>query len=123
MSPDAAPAAQEAVPTHLLQGDPEQVLAGYRWRLDPETLREVVDDPDELRIIRDRLTEKLAPPLDNRARARLLSLRAVVSRMLGDLGRRGRRRPARTDLRRGDRRTAAYRAGPGAAGRGAALAG
>ncbi|SCE70264.1 WG containing repeat-containing protein [Micromonospora matsumotoense] len=85
VSPDAVPAAQEAVPTHLLQGDPEQVLAGYRWRLDPQTLREVVDDPAELRIIRGRLTEKLASSLDNRARARLLSLRAVVSRLVDDL--------------------------------------
>ncbi|WP_307821270.1 WG repeat-containing protein [Micromonospora humidisoli] len=67
------------------QADPEQVLAGYRWRLDPETLREVVDDPAELRIIRRRLTEKLASALDNRARARLLSLRAVLSRLVDDL--------------------------------------
>ncbi|WP_422755236.1 WG repeat-containing protein [Micromonospora sp. WMMD708] len=65
--------------------DPEQVLAGYRWRLDPETLREVVDDPAELRGIRRRLTEKLASALDNRARARLLSLRAVLSRLVDDL--------------------------------------
>ncbi|MEU1603441.1 WG repeat-containing protein [Micromonospora matsumotoense] len=85
VSPDAAPAAQESASTHLLRGDPEQVLAGYRWRLDPQTLREVVDDPAELRVIRGRLTEKLASSLDNRARARLLSLRAVVSRLVDDL--------------------------------------
>ncbi|WP_243705028.1 WG repeat-containing protein [Micromonospora sp. KC723] len=66
-------------------GDPEQMLAAYRWRLDPETLRETVGDPDELRALRGRLTEKLAVSLDNRARARLLSLRAVVSRVVGDL--------------------------------------
>nr|WP_238450826.1 WG repeat-containing protein [Micromonospora sp. 4G55] len=65
--------------------DPEQVLAAYRWRLDPETLREVVDDADELRTLRRRLTEKLGASLDNRARARLLSLRAVVSRVVHDL--------------------------------------
>ncbi|PZF94771.1 hypothetical protein C1I93_16220 [Micromonospora endophytica] len=65
--------------------DPEQVLAGYRWQLDPTTLREVADEPDELRTIRERLTDKLASALDNRSRARLLSLRAVVSRVLGDL--------------------------------------
>ncbi|MEU6024489.1 WG repeat-containing protein [Micromonospora sp. NPDC047134] len=65
--------------------DPEQVLAGYRWQLDPEQLREVVEDPQELRTVRDRLTDKLASALDNRSRARLLSLRAVASRVLGDL--------------------------------------
>ncbi|MEU1886078.1 WG repeat-containing protein [Micromonospora rifamycinica] len=75
--PDAA----SAVP----RDDPEQVLAGYRWRLDPQSLREVVDDPAELRILRRRLTEKLASALDNRTRARLLSLRAVTSRLVDDL--------------------------------------
>ncbi|MEV4812924.1 WG repeat-containing protein [Micromonospora avicenniae] len=77
-APPAAPMAAE-------QGDPEQVLASYRWQIDPVTLREVVDDPEELRIIRRRLTEKLGTAVDNRARARLLSLRAVVSRVLGEL--------------------------------------
>jgi tetratricopeptide (TPR) repeat protein len=66
--------------------DPEQVLASYRWRFHHETLRELVEDPDELREIRDRLTEKLETASDNATRARLLSLRAVVSRILGDLG-------------------------------------
>jgi hypothetical protein len=66
--------------------DPEQVLATFRWRFHHETLRELVEDPEELRAIRDRLTEKVKPATDNRARARLLSLRAVVSRILGDLG-------------------------------------
>jgi hypothetical protein len=67
-------------------GDPEQALAAYRWRFHHETLRELVDDPDELRDVRDRLTAKLDTVSDNAARARLLSLRAVVSRILGDLG-------------------------------------
>ncbi|MEU8393368.1 WG repeat-containing protein [Micromonospora sp. NPDC048843] len=66
-------------------GDPEQVLAAYRWRLDPITLREELTEPDDLRAIRRRLTEKLGSAVDNRARARLLSLRAVASRILGDL--------------------------------------
>ncbi|MFJ8687151.1 WG repeat-containing protein [Micromonospora wenchangensis] len=79
------PAASGAAATAVRQTDPEQALAGYRWRLDPETLREVVDDPAELRIVRRRLTEKLASALDNRARARLLSLRAVLSRLVDDL--------------------------------------
>ncbi|GGL97207.1 WG repeat-containing protein [Micromonospora yangpuensis] len=65
--------------------DPEQALAGLRWRLDPRTLREVVTDPDELRTIRRRLTEKLDTAVDNRTRTRLLSLRAVASRLLGEL--------------------------------------
>jgi tetratricopeptide (TPR) repeat protein len=67
--------------------DPEQMLAGFEWRFDPQTLREVVegDDADELRRIRDLLTAKLAAVVDDGARARLLSLRAVVSRCLGDL--------------------------------------
>ncbi|MGK5445353.1 WG repeat-containing protein [Micromonospora sp. URMC 105] len=84
--PAAAPTAEAATgPAAAPQGDPEQVLAAYRWRLDPETLREVVDDADELRALRRRLTEKLGASLDNRARARLLSLRAVVSRVVHDL--------------------------------------
>jgi tetratricopeptide (TPR) repeat protein len=66
--------------------DPEQVLASYRWRFHHDTLRELVEEPDELREIRDRLTEKLNSASDNPTRARLLSLRAVVSRILGDLG-------------------------------------
>ncbi|MEV4657705.1 WG repeat-containing protein [Micromonospora sp. NPDC049301] len=67
------------------QGDPEQVLAAYRWRLDPVTLREELTEPDDMRAIRRRLTEKLGSAIDNRARARLLSLRAVASRILGEL--------------------------------------
>ncbi|HEX6685410.1 MAG TPA: WG repeat-containing protein [Candidatus Limnocylindrales bacterium] len=65
--------------------DPEQVLAAKEWHFHPETLRELVDNADELREIRDQLTEKLNPATDNPTRARLLSLRAVVSRILGDL--------------------------------------
>jgi hypothetical protein len=66
--------------------DPERRLAGYSWRFHPETLRELVEDPDDLRAIRDRLTEKVSLATDNATRARLLSLRAVVSRLLGELG-------------------------------------
>ncbi len=67
--------------------DPEVVLTAYEWRFDPETLREVVVDEeiDELEEIRELLTVKVNETSDNRARARLLSLRAVVSRILGDL--------------------------------------
>src|SRR5690606_8994150 len=66
--------------------DPEQVLATYPWRFHPETLRELVERPEELRAIREQLTKKLATAADDRSLARLLSLRAVVSRILGDLG-------------------------------------
>jgi tetratricopeptide (TPR) repeat protein len=67
--------------------DPEQVLASYEWRFDPDTLREQVEgeEIDELEEIRDLLTAKLNGVADNPTRARLLSLRAVVSRILGDL--------------------------------------
>ena len=79
--PVSAPPAEPAAP------DPEQVLAGYEWRFDPDTLREVVegDEIDELREIRDLLTTKVNSATGNAARARLLSIRAVVSRILGDL--------------------------------------
>lgn len=84
-SPEAAPVA-DAEPAEPDAPDPEQVLSAYQWRFHHETLRELVDNPDELREIRDRLTAKLDPATDNATRARLLSLRAVVSRVLGDLG-------------------------------------
>lgn len=62
------------------------MLAAYPWRFDRETLRELVDEPDRLRAVRDALTEKLATTDRDAVRARLLSLRAVVSRILGELG-------------------------------------
>ncbi len=77
---DAADADDTAPP-----GDPERVLANLPWRLDPATLREVIPDPGQFRNIRHRLTEKLDTAMDNRSRARLLSLRAVASRAAGDL--------------------------------------
>ncbi|MFI6820788.1 WG repeat-containing protein [Micromonospora sp. NPDC050187] len=79
------PASGWAGPSHPPRSDPEQWLAGRRWRLHPETLREVVDAPDTLREARHGLTEKLGNATDNRSRARLLSLRAVTNRLLGDL--------------------------------------
>ncbi len=79
-APDAVGADDTAPP-----GDPERVLASLPWRLDPATLREVIPDPEQFRNIRRRLTEKLGTAMDNRSRARLLSLRAVASRAAGDL--------------------------------------
>jgi hypothetical protein len=83
-APVEEPGGQE--PAEPGRPDPEQVLSAYNWRFHHETLRELVDDPEELREVRDRLTEKLAEVDENAPRARLLSLRAVVSRILGDLG-------------------------------------
>jgi tetratricopeptide (TPR) repeat protein len=82
----AVPAEPPAAESEPAAPDPEQVLAGFQWRFHPETLREIVEDPEELRALRDRLTDKLNTATDNATRARLLSLRAVVSRILGDLG-------------------------------------
>src|SRR5690606_18219579 len=45
--------------------DPEQVLAQYQWRFHPETLRELVENPEELRDLRERLTQKLEGATDN----------------------------------------------------------
>jgi tetratricopeptide (TPR) repeat protein len=82
----AAPAPAPWTPAEYPPVDPEQILAGHEWRLDPETLREVIDADEaaELCGIRDLLTAKLVGITDNAGRARLLSLRAVVSRILGD---------------------------------------
>ncbi|MFI7305029.1 WG repeat-containing protein [Micromonospora aurantiaca] len=79
---DIEPAADAEPPPPV---DPEQALAAVGWELDPLTLRERTPDPAQLRVIRDGLTGKLDTTLDNRSRARLLSLRAVASRILGDL--------------------------------------
>lgn len=45
----------------------------------------MVHDPAELWTIRRQITAKLGTALDNRTRTRLLSLRAVTARLLGDL--------------------------------------
>ncbi len=69
------------------RADPEEILAAYPWKVDPVTLRETVDDPEPLEAVRDRLTDKLEYAERDTVRASLLSLRAVTSRVLGDLGR------------------------------------
>ncbi|MFI2712738.1 WG repeat-containing protein [Micromonospora sp. NPDC018662] len=89
-TPESGPAADiradlpDDEPAPARQVDPERALAAVDWRLHPETLREEAPDPAELRRIRDGLTGKLDTALDNRSRARLLSLRAVASRVIGD---------------------------------------
>jgi len=85
VQPGQAPAGTPEPEQEPAGPDPEQVLASYEWRFHHETLRELVDDPDQLREIREGLSRKLEDAEDNATRARLLSLRAVVSRILGDL--------------------------------------
>jgi hypothetical protein len=61
-------------------------LEAIRWRLDGGTLREVVDDKDALRDLGEKLDEPLADDAGNVAKAGLLSVRAEVYRLLGELG-------------------------------------
>ena len=84
-APVSAPPDGDAEPSAAGAMDPEQILMGWEWAFDPETLRETVDDREGLEQVRDMLTAKLNAHTDNASRARLLSLRAVVSRILGDL--------------------------------------
>ena len=82
------PTIRTAAPTTPVDGgepDPEQVLAGLRVRLDPATLHEVPENVYELYKVRDSLTEKLNVTTDSGTIARLLGLRAVVARYLGEL--------------------------------------
>ena len=65
--------------------DPERYLATYHWRYDPDTLREIVDNTAELRVLRESLSSRIEGFTDNTVRARLLGIRAVTSRLLGDL--------------------------------------
>jgi hypothetical protein len=99
-----AEAAAEADPTAAGEATPEPTAAAesetaqrpkplsaddleaIRWRLDGGTLREVVDDHEALRQLGGRLEEPLAQEHDNVARAGLLSVRAEVYRLLGELG-------------------------------------
>ncbi|GGJ84822.1 hypothetical protein GCM10010123_13080 [Pilimelia anulata] len=66
--------------------DIEARLAACRGHLDPRTLREVVTQPGRVRALRDDLGRALTRAPHDEHRARLLSLRAVASRLLGDLG-------------------------------------
>jgi hypothetical protein len=61
-------------------------LEAIRWRLDGGTLREVVDDKEALRELGERLDGPLADEVDNVVKAGLLSVRAEVYRLLGELG-------------------------------------
>ncbi|MDR6316657.1 tetratricopeptide repeat protein [Actinoplanes couchii] len=61
-------------------------LSAIRWRLDGGTLREVVDDRKALQALGERLDGPLADEADNIVKAGLLSVRAEVYRLLGELG-------------------------------------
>jgi len=66
-------------------GDPEAALAALPWRLDPETLRELIDDREPVEAARAGLTAQLALPASDAARARQYGLRSVAHRLLGEL--------------------------------------
>jgi hypothetical protein len=80
--PAAAPPQAETERWTLSAAD----LEAIRWRLDGGTLREVVDDRGALRELGERLDGPLADEVDNVAKAGLLSVRAEVYRLLGELG-------------------------------------
>ncbi|WP_204295363.1 WG repeat-containing protein [Actinoplanes campanulatus] len=75
----------QRAPADRRRADPEQILASYTWEFDPRTLREQVDEPDRLWDLVDRLTDRLEYAERDNVRAGLLGLRAVVSRVLGEL--------------------------------------
>jgi Transcription-associated recombination protein len=85
-----APPAQPTPPPPPPAGDtsrddPERALASIRVSLDPATLHEVPESAYELYKIRESLTEKINAASDSASLARLLGLRAVVERYLGEL--------------------------------------
>jgi tetratricopeptide (TPR) repeat protein len=61
-------------------------LDAIRWRLDGGTLREVVDDKEALRALGEKIDGPLAKEVDNISKAGMLSVRAEVYRLLGELG-------------------------------------
>jgi hypothetical protein len=82
-APAAVPIGPELAP-HLPLTAAE--LSAIRWRLDGATLREVVDNRDALRALGERLDGPLTDEADNIVKAGLLSVRAEVYRLLGELG-------------------------------------
>jgi len=72
-------------PADRARDDAERALASIRVTLDPVTLHEVPENLYELFKIRDSLSEKINAASDNASRARLLGLRAVVARYLGEI--------------------------------------
>jgi tetratricopeptide (TPR) repeat protein len=92
-APPPPPVAQPPQPPAADIGDPEQALAAARISIDRVTLHEVPDNVYDLYRIRDSLSKKIDASSDNASRARLLGLRAVVARYLGEL------RPALSDAK------------------------
>ncbi len=82
-----AAAFQPEAPTYQAEAiaDPESALAAVRIDYDPQTLHETPENVYELYRIRDSLTTRIDAANDNPSRARLLGLRAVVGRIVGDL--------------------------------------
>jgi len=65
----------------------EGALLACCTRIDGRILRELVDDPETLAELRDEIGVQLTDETDNEARARLLGLRAIAGRLLGELDR------------------------------------
>lgn len=70
-----------------MTADAEAALAAYPWRLDPETLREVIDDRAPIEAARDQLSNELSALFvpghaDDATLARLYGLRSVANRLL-----------------------------------------
>ncbi|HEX5741747.1 MAG TPA: WG repeat-containing protein [Pilimelia sp.] len=77
--------ADALTPDEPSDDDAEARLAACGNQLDPRTLREIVARPAVVRALREDLGHALTRAADDGSRARLLSLRAVASRLLGDL--------------------------------------
>ncbi|WP_157751783.1 WG repeat-containing protein [Actinoplanes derwentensis] len=75
----------EQAPADRRRAEPERILASYPWVFDPRTLRETVGEPERLGDLADRLSDRLEFAERDNVRAGLLSLRAAVSRVLGEL--------------------------------------
>ena len=77
----------EAAPEAKANGVPTAAdLDSIRWRLDGGTLREVVDNREGLQQLGEQLDGPLAAEQDDATKAGLLSVRAEVYRLLGELG-------------------------------------
>lgn len=64
--------------------DAEGALAAYPWRLEAETLREVLDDPAPIQAARDTLTASLPTTVGDAPLSKQYGLRSVANRLLGD---------------------------------------
>ncbi|HEY3504735.1 MAG TPA: WG repeat-containing protein [Actinocatenispora sp.] len=68
-----------------MTADPEVALAALPWRLDPESLRELIDDREPIEAARAALSRELTVADSDAALARLYGLRSVAHRLLGEL--------------------------------------